>query len=219
MLTAVILAAGESSRMGSPKALVPFHGQTFLEHLLGVARTQTKPEISGIRVVLGSHAGEISSALGLTPEIVVLNPDWERGQLSSIQAAIRSIDAAGSAKTRHPDAADSTRAARHTEPDKTDGIILFLVDHPLISASLVERLVAEFYRSGQPIVVPTFRGRRGHPVIFAGRLYQELLDAPAEQGARAVVWAHAAEVLEVPTDEEGVLLNLNDPDTLRRALG
>jgi molybdenum cofactor cytidylyltransferase len=207
MLTAVILAAGESSRMGSPKALVPFQGRTFLDHLLGVAHSPTKPEISGIRVVLGSHAGEITSALGLDPGMVVLNPDWGRGQLSSIQAAIRSIDAAGSTKARHPD------------PDKTDGIILFLVDHPLISASLVAHLVAEFHKSGRPIVVPTFRGRRGHPVIFASRLYQELLDAPAEQGARAVVWAHAAEVLEVPTDEEGVLLNLNDPDALRRALG
>jgi molybdenum cofactor cytidylyltransferase len=67
--------------------------------------------------------------------------------------------------------------------------------------------------------LPTFRGKRGHPVIFAKRLFRELLDAPAEKGARSVVWAHAAEVLEVPTDEEGVLLNLNDPDALRRALG
>jgi CTP:molybdopterin cytidylyltransferase MocA len=56
-------------------------------------------------------------------------------------------------------------------------------------------------------------------VIFAARLYDELLAAPEEQGARAVVWAHAEEVLEVPTDEEGVVLNLNDPEALRRALG
>ena len=206
MLTAVILAAGESSRMGSPKALVPFHGQTFLAHLLEVAHSQAKLEIGDIRVVLGSHAEQITASLGLDRKIVVLNPDWEQGQLSSIQAAIRSLDT-GSAGDGNP------------TDRKTEGIILFLVDHPLISASLVEQLVTAFHRSGQPIVVPTFRGKRGHPVIFAQRLYRELLEAPAEQGARAVVWAHAAEVLEVPTDEEGVLLNLNDPDTLRRALG
>jgi molybdenum cofactor cytidylyltransferase len=205
VLTAVILAAGESSRMGSPKALVPFRGQTFLARLLDIAGAQPKSEIAGVRVVLGSHAGEITAALGIDPEIVVLNPDWEQGQLSSIQAAIRSLDAG-----------DSTRQPGE---DETDGIILFLVDHPLISATVVASLIAEFHKSGEPIVLPTFRGKRGHPVIFAKRLFRELLDAPAEKGARAVVWAHAAEVLEVPTDEEGVLLNLNDPDTLRRALG
>jgi molybdenum cofactor cytidylyltransferase len=63
-------------------------------------------------------------------------------------------------------------------------------------------------------VLPTFRGRRGHPVIFAARLFPELLAAPAETGARAVVWAHAAEVLQVPTEEKGVILNLNDPRAL-----
>jgi molybdenum cofactor cytidylyltransferase len=205
MLAAVILAAGESSRMGSPKALLPVGGQTFLAHLLAVAgQRATKPGadaktnqgIGCTRVVLGAYAEKISGALGLDPEIVVLNPNWEQGQLSSIQAAIRSLP-----------------------QGSTGGMILFLVDHPLISAALVDNLIAKFHQSGSPIVVPTFQGRRGHPVIFAERLYDELLAAPAEQGARAVVWAHAAEVLEVPTDEEGVLLNLNDPETLRRVMG
>ncbi len=98
-------------------------------------------------------------------------------------------------------------------------MILFLVDHPMISAELVSKLVHQFYTSGRAIVLPKFGGKRGHPVIFAARLYDELLAAPEEQGARAVVWAHADEVLEVPTDEEGVVLNLNDPEALRRALG
>ena len=76
----------------------------------------------------------------------------------------------------------------------------------------------QFYASGRAILVPKFRDKRGHPVIFASRLYGELLAASADQGARAVVWAHADEVLEVPTNEEGVVLNLNDPEALRRAL-
>ena len=196
MLAAVILAAGESSRMGSPKAVLPFQGRPFLGHLLDITRHAAKSEIGEIRVVLGPHAEQIMSALALEPEIVVHNPNWEQGQLSSIQTAIRSL----------PEGA-------------TDGMILFLVDHPLISVLLVSKLIAEFRRSGLPIAVPTFHGKRGHPVIFAARLYEELLGAPLEQGARAVVWAHATEVLEVPTDEEGVLLNLNDPDALREALG
>lgn len=204
MLAAVILSAGKSSRMGSPKALLPLRGRAFLEHLLEIStRTATvhdapkgKPGIGWTRVVLGAHTEKISSELKLDPDIVVVNPEWEKGQLTSIQAAIRSLP-----------------------EGETDGIILFLVDHPLISAAVVNELVQKFYKSGRPIVLPTYNGKRGHPVIFAERLYGELLAAPSDLGARSVVWAHAAEVLEVPTDEEGVVLNLNDPDTLHRAMG
>jgi molybdenum cofactor cytidylyltransferase len=193
-LAAIILSAGASSRMGSPKALIPYRGRTFLDHLLEVAR---HPKVGRVLVVLGPHAEEIRSQVKLETNNVVLNPDWEQGQLSSIQAALRHLAGGG----------------------QTEGIMLFLVDHPLISAVLVDQLIAEFYRSGQPIVLPAFRGKRGHPVIFARRLYEELLAAPLEKGARAVVWAHAGEVLEVPTEEEGVVLNLNDPETFRKALG
>lgn len=194
MLAAVILSGGESSRMGSPKALVQLGpgGQTFLEHLLDVTR---QPRIGWTRVVLGKHTEEISRALQLNPDNIVVNSDWKRGQISSIQAAIRSLPAG-----------------------ETDGVMLFLVDHPLISSALVAQIVAEFYESGRPIVVPAFRGRRGHPVIFAERLYGELLAASPEQGAREVVWAHAHEVHEVHTSEEGIVLNLNDPEALRQAL-
>ena len=194
MLAAVILSGGESSRMGSPKALVQLGpgGQTFLEHLLKITR---QLEIGWTRIVLGAHTAEISQALSLDPACIVVNPDWKQGQISSIQAAIRSLPAG-----------------------QTDGVMLFLVDHPLISAALVAELIAQFKKSGRPIVVPTFHGKRGHPVIFAERLYGELLAVSPDQGAREVVWAHANEVLEVPTDEEGIILNLNSPEALRQAL-
>jgi molybdenum cofactor cytidylyltransferase len=204
VLAAVILSAGESSRMGSPKALVPFRGRTFLAHLLDAVRqasssikssTTSNAGIGWTRVVLGAHVREISDALGLDAETVIVNPRWKDGQLSSIQAAIEGL-------SRLP----------------TDGLLLFLVDHPLVSAGLMKKLVEVFYETSDSIVLPTYREKRGHPVIFARRLYAELLAAPQNQGARAVVWAHAAEVLEVPTDEEGVVLNLNDPEALRKAL-
>ena len=101
----------------------------------------------------------------------------------------------------------------------TDGVLLCLVDHPLITGALVRELIEKFYSSGKPIVIPTYNGKRGHPAVFSSKLYDELLAAPLERGARSVVWAHAADVLEVPTIEEGVVLNLNDPEALRRALG
>jgi molybdenum cofactor cytidylyltransferase len=193
MLTAVILAAGESKRMGSPKALLLHHHRTFLQHLLDVT---VHPQISKRRIVLGAGAEDIIERAGIDRAATVVNPDWENGQLSSIQAALRSLSA---------------------EP--TDGVLLCLVDQPLITSTLVNSLVGAFYRSGKAIVLPSYHGRRGHPVIFASKLFDELLAASAETGARAVVWNHPAEVEEVSTEEEGAVLNLNDPATFRRATG
>jgi molybdenum cofactor cytidylyltransferase len=193
LLAAVILSAGASSRMGRPKALLPYREGTFLEHLIEVTR---HPRIGVTRVVLGAGAEMIQTDAKLEPAVVVLNPDWEQGQLSSICAGLRSL-----------------------EGIDTDGIVLCPVDHPLVSAILVSELVERFYEHQRAIVLPTYNGRRGHPVIFSTALYGELLAAPADKGARAVVWAHTANVLEVPTEEEGVVLNINDPDMLKRALG
>ncbi len=174
MLAAVILSGGASSRMGSPKALLAYQGRPFLEHLLEIA---VHPQIGFRRVVLGADAEPIAKAIHLQADEIVINADWEKGQLTSIQAAVRSL------------------------PPGTDGILLCLIDHPLISASLIEELVKQF------------------SLIFAASLYDELLGAPLETGARAVVWAHSREVQEVPTNEEGCVLNLNDPETLNKAFG
>jgi len=192
MLAAVILSGGASSRMGSPKALLPYQGRPFLEHLLEVTSHRN---IGVRRVVLGAHAESIAKVVDLKADEIVINEDWEKGQLSSVQAALRSL------------------------PPKTDGILLCLIDHPLISAVLVQELIEQFYKSKKPIVLPVYEGRRGHPVIFSSSLYDELLQAPLEAGARAVVWAHSGDVEEVRTNEEGCVLNLNDPETLQEELG
>jgi len=192
-LAAIILAAGESRRMGRPKALLACQGTTFLGHLL---RVTAQPSIGIRRVVLGAAADEIQRAAALAPEIVVINNEWQKGQLSSLQAGLRSL----------PEGA-------------TDGILVCPVDHPLISAQLVVQLIKAFRAQGRPIVMPTWQGHRGHPVIFAANLYPELLAAPDDVGARAVVWAHQSDLLEVPTDEEGVVQNLNDPAALGSAAG
>jgi molybdenum cofactor cytidylyltransferase len=96
-------------------------------------------------------------------------------------------------------------------------MLLCLIDHPLISRELVGELLERFYLSGKAIVLPLYKGRRGHPVIFASRLYEELLSAPLETGARAVVWARSEEVCEMETSEEGCISNLNNPDALAKA--
>jgi molybdenum cofactor cytidylyltransferase len=189
MLAAVILSGGASRRMGTPKALLPYQGGTFLEHLIKVT---DHPRIGWRRVVLGADAQAIAAGVILPSDEVVINDNWEAGQLSSIQAGVRSL------------------------PAGTDGMLLCLIDHPLISRALVGGLVEWFYESSKVIVLPVYKGRRGHPVIFAAGLYEELLSAPLETGARAVVWAHGEEVCEMETNEEGCVLNLNDPDALTK---
>lgn len=190
-LAAAILAAGESRRMGTPKALLPYRGKNFAEHLLEVTN---HPRVGVRRIVVGAHAEEIGAKVKAADAEVVINQEWQRGQLSSIQAAIRSLPAG-----------------------QTAGLLLCPVDHPLVSANLIAQLIVAFDSSGKLIVLPTYRGKRGHPLIFAASLYPELLAASPEVGARQVVWAHAGDLLEIPTEEEGVVLNLNDPETLRRA--
>jgi len=192
MLAAVILSGGASRRMGSPKALLSYQGRPFLEHLLDVSH---HPKVSVRRVVLGAHAESIAKEIHLHADEIVINDEWEKGQLTSIHAALRSL------------------------PADVDGMLLLLIDHPLISAALVDELIAAFYASGKPIVLPVYEGRRGHPLIFSSVLFGELLAAPLETGARHVVWQHASEIQIVHTNEEGCVLNLNDPDTLHKTLG
>src|SRR6202045_5018244 len=122
MLAAIILSGGASRRMGTPKALLPYRGGTFLEHLLKVT---DHPRIGWRRVVLGADAGAIVAGTEFRADEVVINKNWEAGQLSSIQAGVRSL------------------------PEGTDGMLLCLIDHPLISGELVGELLEKFYLSGK----------------------------------------------------------------------
>lgn len=192
MLAVAILAAGESRRMGTPKALLDYRGKNFVEHLIGVTQ---HPRVGLLRVVLGAKADDIRAQIAVNPDAIVVNDQWQRGQLSSIQTAIRSL----------PQGA-------------TEALMLCPVDHPTISRETIAQLIAGFDRSQKAIIVPVYMERRGHPVIFGAALYDELLAASPEIGARQVVWAHANGVEQIPTDDEGVILNVDDPATYQNVI-
>lgn len=189
-IAGIILAAGESSRMGRDKALLPLGAETFIERLLGVLSGLAAPII----VVLGHHSREIErqieASIAATPGArVVHNADYQQGQLSSLKTALRELAS-----------------------ENVAGALVCLVDHPAVAKSTAENLCARLLSTNAPVVIPSHGARRGHPVAFAARLFPELLAAPVSEGARTVVNAHAAEVAYLETPDEAVLWDVDRPE-------
>lgn len=197
MIAAIVLTAGESSRMGSPKALLSFEGKPFIERIVTVLKAS---KVGKIVVVLGFHAEEIKPRIRQLPVSIVVNRDYAKGQLSSMIAAIQSLEA-------------------EQAGEKVDGALIHLVDHPFLNRSLIDEMIDVFYESKKLIVVPRYKGRRGHPVLFAQRLFSELLSAPLDQGAKVVVHSHRDETLEIDTEDEGVVIDIDTPEEYRKRLG
>jgi molybdenum cofactor cytidylyltransferase len=191
MIIAVVLSAGESSRMGRPKALLPIEGQKFIERIV---RVIGQSKIGRTIVVLGHHADQLRGQIEHLPVEVVINGDYQSGQLSSLQAAIRYIE----------------------NDDRCDGMLVHLVDHPFIDVALVDALIQHFRATKKLIVLPRYKGKRGHPVIFSRELFKELLNAPVDQGAKAVVNAHREDTLELEWQNEGITLDIDTPELYRQ---
>jgi len=187
VIVAVVLSAGESSRMGRPKALLPIDGQTFIERIVAALK---QAKVGKIIVILGHNARELQSKISHLPVEILINTDYKLGQLSSLQLAVR-----------------------YLQPDlDCDGMLVHLIDHPYLAPALVEEMIRRFYETKKRIIVPKFHGKRGHPVIFSNALFDEILSAPMEEGAKAVVNAHRAETLEIETEEEGIAVDIDTPE-------
>jgi molybdenum cofactor cytidylyltransferase len=191
MIVAVILSAGESSRMGRPKALLPIDGQTFIEKIVGALK---QASIGKVIVILGHSAAEMRPRIEHLPVEILQNPNYKLGQVSSLQVAVRRLE----------------------KENDCDGMLVHLVDHPYIDAKLVESMIERFYASGKLIVVPRYGGKRGHPVIFSRKLFGELLAAPLDQGAKAVVNAHRGDTLEIDSQDPGVTVDIDTPELYRQ---
>jgi molybdenum cofactor cytidylyltransferase len=191
MIAAVVLSAGESSRMGRPKALLPIDGQTFIERIVAVLKQTC---VGNIIVVLGHKADEMRPRIEHLPVEILINSDYKLGQLSSLQVGVRHLKKIAAC----------------------DGMLVHLVDHPYIDPALVVTMIDRFYQSGKLLVVPRHRGKRGHPVIFSRRLFGELLSAPMDQGAKAVVNAHRDDTLEIDTKDEGITVDIDTPELYKQ---
>jgi CTP:molybdopterin cytidylyltransferase MocA len=179
---AIILAAGASERMGSPKALLPWRGSTLVEHAVDQARGAG---VEQIVVVVGPAIRHVE--LNAT---TVLNPAPETGRSASIRLGSAAIAAAPAA------------------------ILVQSVDQP-VEADVLAALF-QAVEDNAEVAVPSYRGRRGHPVCFTGQLLSELREVrETDEGLRAVVRRHA--VTEVPVDSETVTWNLNDPGSYAAA--
>jgi len=188
MINAVVLAAGASKRMGKPKPLLRFKDGTFLGQIISVLKLSDADRIT---VVLGAENQIIRKSVDLSGTDVVINEDFQRGQLSSLLAAIE------------------------TTPPQTQAIIVCLADMPFISVEVVNQIIAKFRETSAAIVVPVLNGKRGHPTLFARPLFDELLSAPQEQGARFVLYSNEQRIVELQTSDSGILIRIDTPDDYR----
>jgi molybdenum cofactor cytidylyltransferase len=222
-IAGLVLAAGESSRMGRDKALLSYRGQTFLEIIVAKLR---EAGISRVAVVLGHHADEIRRAVSLVGVEVVTNCDYLRGQTSSLQAGLAALDewslqreASALARTgaarRLSSALAQETEERIDSPGKTkrlEAFVLSLVDNPAFESSTVSSLIRAFARTAAPVVIPTYGGRRGHPVLIARPLFEPLLALTADQGANSVIraWHNRTQLVEVA--DPGILVDVDDEE-------
>ena len=183
-IAGVLLAAGESKRLGQPKQLLRWHGRALIEH---AAQAALDAGLDPVVVVIGSRADEIRAALRSTAVILVENPRWLEGMSTSLQAGLSALPAGAVAA------------------------ILLLVDQPRVSANHLQALVAAYHTSGRPIIVSAFKGRRASPTLFDRSLFDQLMQISGDAGGRSVIQANPDLVEMIEVENE---LALMDIDTL-----
>ena len=192
-LAGLILAAGESRRMGSPKALLDFEGETFLDRLILTLGSSCHPVI----VVLGCEPQRIRAGLR-SAELAtfVTNPDYRRGQLSSLQRGLAAV------------------------PPEAAGVMFMPVDYPAVRPSTVAHIARRF-QTRQPnewLVVPRSQGRHGHPVCLVCALIPEFLALADDAQARDVIRRRRERTAYEDVDDAGILEDVDDPESYARLM-
>lgn len=197
MISAIILAAGASSRMGQPKAEMRFGqtGETVLSRIVSAILAGGVPQIV---VVGGAHLDAVRRAMPThEPRArVVEHAGWEQGQLSSLLAGLEAVD----------------------DHLLLEAVLVTPVDVPLVSASTVAAVIAAWRRSRAPIVRPVNGDRHGHPVIFDRSIFADLRSADPAIGAKAVFATHRDRVLNVEVNDAGAFEDIDTPEDYARLM-
>jgi CTP:molybdopterin cytidylyltransferase MocA len=188
MIPALILAAGKSTRMGRTKALLPLGNETFVSRIV---RTFRLAGVEDVVVVVGHDAARVSEELDrldVAPRMIV-NADYESGQLSSILAGLRAVDRPGVAAA-----------------------LMTLVDVPLVSAETVRAVLMRYRMTSAPVVRPVNGAKHGHPVLIDRQLFGPLRGADPTSGAKPIIRAHASTLGDVEVADEGAFLDIDTPE-------
>ena len=188
-LAAIVLAAGASTRYGQPKQLLPVGGKTMLRHVVDVVLASP---VDQTIVVLGHRAGEIGATLKDTPADIVTNEEWEAGLSTSMQAGLRAVRPA------------------------IQAALFVLADQPAITPEIMAALLQRYRETGAPIVVPTYRGKRGNPALFDRSLFAELMKVRDDQGGRQLIDMYGDRTERVEVGSEAVLVDVDTAEDYNR---
>lgn len=193
-IAGVVLAAGRSERMGKSKSLLDFRGRPFV---VAVLEALEALDLKTRVVVLGPDAPRVRAALGAHTCLLVENHDPDSGPIGSLRAALAALEGV-----------------------RPTALLAWPVDVPHARLDTVERLIAAYERTGAPVVVPSFAGRRGHPVIWDASLFHELATSPAatREGARAVLRGVGDRVVVVAVDDPAVIDDIDTPEDYERLI-
>lgn len=185
MIWAVILAAGESRRMGTQKLLLPFGETTVVGAVVGTALAS---RVDRILAVLGADRDAVRQGLEPLGIDLAVNEDYAKGMLSSVQAGFRAL------------------------PADAEAAVVMLGDQPFLPTRVVDAVVEAFRRSGRGIVVPAFQGRRGHPVLVDLKYRDEVLALDPADGLRRLMRAHPEDVFEAEVEDANILRDMDVPE-------
>ena len=170
----VILAAGTSSRLGSPKQMLEYNGKTLLQHAIDTALATGCPKVM---VVLGARADMLKPELANEPIEVLENKNWQEGMTSSIRYALQNITIAGF---------------------QPESIIFMVCDQPFVTSSLLMSLVEKGVETGLPIIASGYDDKAGTPAMFHKSMFPQLMELKGDKGARALLAAQPEKVAIVP---------------------
>jgi molybdenum cofactor cytidylyltransferase len=176
----IILAAGRSARLGSPKQLLPYADKNLLQHSIDVAvESSMKPVI----VILGSEIEEIERKIDYRGVIIAKNPDWESGMASSVVCGIKTLN------KLHPD---------------IESVILMVCDQPFVTAGLLNDLIKRQKASGSSIIASSYDNIKGTPALFHKKHFPELVSLTGDTGARSLLKKYAETLQTIPFEKGGI---------------